>query len=103
MGIAVIVRDEELGLAVVAIHDLGDGVLVLHEARSDRPSPSTQKRRLLSRSALGMTGMQDSRSIYTSPDDGVSLRRRAIAQNAPAPAVPSTDENATPRRKPSTP
>src|SRR5437588_255791 len=36
-------------------------------ARSmDSPSPSTQKRRLFSRSALGMTGMHESTSIYAS-------------------------------------
>src|SRR5437868_5132212 len=41
-------------------------------ARSmDSPSPSTQNRRLFSRSALGMTGTHESTNIYTSmpPDD----------------------------------
>src|SRR5262245_36857518 len=116
MTVAVVVRDEELGLPVVAIHDLGSGVTEPQEtlpervdvdrrpvesnalvssgaigeparrlsqkdsrslwtmqptrrpscriARSiDSPSPSTQKRRLFSRSALGMTGMQELASI----------------------------------------
>src|SRR5580700_10320024 len=36
-------------------------------ARSmDSPSPSTQKRRLFSRTALGMTGMHESTSTYAS-------------------------------------
>src|ERR1700733_15288285 len=44
----------------------------------DSPSPSTQKRRLFSRSALGMTGMHESTSISVSatPDAEVSAGRR---------------------------
>ena len=36
MGVAVIVRDEELALSVVTIHDLRYGVTELQESRSER-------------------------------------------------------------------
>src|SRR4029077_9852433 len=53
-------------------------------ARSiDSPSPSTQKRRLFSRSALGMTGMQDSTSIYAPLVSG----QRYSSERAPNPGT----------------
>jgi hypothetical protein len=48
MGVAVIVSDKEFGLSM------------------DSSSPSTQKRRLFSRSALGITGMHESTNICVS-------------------------------------
>src|SRR5262249_19747217 len=60
-------------------------------ARSmDSPSPSTQKRRLFSRSALGMTGVHESTSICTSvpPNDLLEvgcLGSRCTPSDLPAP------------------
>src|SRR5262249_42307719 len=50
-------------------------------ARSmDSPSPSSQKRRLFSRSTLGMIGMHDSTSIYASvpPTNHIQPSRRLL-------------------------
>jgi hypothetical protein len=44
----------------------------------DSPSPSTQKRRLFSRSALGMTGMHDAMSI----DPRARLAQDGLSTNA---------------------